>query len=118
MGYCYYGNYAQYFEVGRVEAMRKVGMSYKSLEEKGVMLPVSEFKVNNIFIPVNFTNETKQALEEALYIQDKTAQNVDIKCHYVFELPLGHEKSGKSDKEFAEVLERQASKKFKKMKRC
>ncbi|MDP5098376.1 MAG: acyl-CoA thioesterase [Crocinitomicaceae bacterium] len=49
MGYCYYGNYAQYFEVGRVEAMRKVGMSYKSLEEKGVMLPVSEFKVNYKF---------------------------------------------------------------------
>lgn len=46
MGYCYYGNYAQYFEVGRVEALREVGMSYKSLEEKGVMLPVSEFKVN------------------------------------------------------------------------
>lgn len=45
MGYCYYGNYAQYFEVGRVEAMREVGMSYKSLEEKGVMLPVSDFKV-------------------------------------------------------------------------
>ena len=49
MGYCYYGNYAQYFEVGRVEAMREVGMSYKSLEEKGVMLPVSEFKVNYKF---------------------------------------------------------------------
>jgi acyl-CoA thioester hydrolase len=49
MGYCYYGNYAQYFEVGRVEAMRKVGMSYKSLEEKGVMLPVSEFNVNYKF---------------------------------------------------------------------
>jgi len=46
MGYCYYGNYAQYFEVGRVEALREVGMSYKSLEENGVMLPVSEFKVN------------------------------------------------------------------------
>jgi acyl-CoA thioester hydrolase len=27
MGYCYYGNYAQYFEVGRVEALRSVGMS-------------------------------------------------------------------------------------------
>jgi len=49
MGYCYYGNYAQYFEVGRVEALRAVGMSYKSLEEKGVMLPVSEFKVNYKF---------------------------------------------------------------------
>ena len=45
MGYCYYGNYAQYFEVGRVEALRGLGMSYKSLEESGVMLPVLEFKI-------------------------------------------------------------------------
>ena len=46
MGYCYYGNYAQYFEVGRVEALRSVGMSYLNLEESGIMLPVSEFHVN------------------------------------------------------------------------
>ncbi len=45
MGYCYYGNYAQYFEVGRVEALRAIGMSYKSLEAMGIMLPVSEFSV-------------------------------------------------------------------------
>lgn len=45
MGYCYYGNYAQYFEVGRVEALRSLGMSYRELEEKGIMLPVSEFSV-------------------------------------------------------------------------
>jgi acyl-CoA thioester hydrolase len=45
MGYCYYGNYASYFEVGRVEALRTAGMSYKQLEEEGVMLPVSEFQV-------------------------------------------------------------------------
>jgi acyl-CoA thioester hydrolase len=45
MGYCYYGNYAQYFEVGRVEALRAINMSYKSLEATGVMLPVSEFHV-------------------------------------------------------------------------
>lgn len=45
MGYCYYGNYAQYFEVGRVEALRSLGMSYKEMEEQGVMLPVSEFSV-------------------------------------------------------------------------
>lgn len=49
MGYCYYGNYAQYFEVGRVEAMREAGMSYKSLEEKGVMLPVAHFNVDYKF---------------------------------------------------------------------
>lgn len=46
MGYCYYGNYAMYFEVGRVEAMRSLGMSYKELEESGVMLPVSHFEVD------------------------------------------------------------------------
>lgn len=46
MGYCYYGNYAQYFEVGRVEAMREIGMSYKSLEAQGFMLPVSELHIN------------------------------------------------------------------------
>ena len=45
MGYCYYGNYAQYFEVGRVEALRKLGMTYKQLEEMGYMLPVSTLNI-------------------------------------------------------------------------
>lgn len=43
MGYAYYGNYATYFEVARVEAMRALGISYKQLEDDGVILPVSEF---------------------------------------------------------------------------
>ena len=46
MGYLYYGNYAQYFEVGRVEALRGLGMSYKSLEDRGIMLPVAHFEIN------------------------------------------------------------------------
>lgn len=45
MGYSYYGNYAQYFEVGRVEALRDIGMSYRSLEEQGYMLPVSTMDI-------------------------------------------------------------------------
>lgn len=45
MGYAYYGNYATYFEVARVEAIRALGMSYKSLEDDGVLLPVSEFNI-------------------------------------------------------------------------
>ena len=40
MGYVYYGNYAQYYEVGRVEALREIGSSYKEMEDNGVMLPV------------------------------------------------------------------------------
>ena len=46
MGYCYYGNYATYFEIGRVEAMRSIGMSYKEIEESGKMLPVISYKVD------------------------------------------------------------------------
>jgi len=48
MGYCYYGNYAQYFEVGRVEALRDAGLSYKKMESEGIMLPVSEYSVKYI----------------------------------------------------------------------
>lgn len=45
MSYVYYGNYASYFEVARVEALRDLGMSYKQMEEDGFMLPVLEYKV-------------------------------------------------------------------------
>lgn len=42
MGYVYYGNYATYFEVARVETLRQMGLSYKELEDQGVMMPVLE----------------------------------------------------------------------------
>jgi len=42
MGYVYYGHYAMYYEVGRVEALRKLGFTYKELENMGVMMPVLE----------------------------------------------------------------------------
>jgi acyl-CoA thioester hydrolase len=45
MGYCYYGNYAQYFEIGRVEALRDLGISYRAMEDDGVMLPVVELLI-------------------------------------------------------------------------
>lgn len=40
MGIVYYGNYAQYLEMGRVEWLRELGISYKDMEKNGVMLPV------------------------------------------------------------------------------
>ena len=44
MNVVYHGNYAQYFEVGRVEAMRALGLSYKALEISGIIMPVVEWK--------------------------------------------------------------------------
>jgi acyl-CoA thioester hydrolase len=41
MGYLYYGHYAAYYEVGRVETIRSLGLTYKALEEEhGIWLPV------------------------------------------------------------------------------
>ena len=40
MGIVYYGNYAQYYEVGRVEAMRKLGTTYREMENEGFMMPI------------------------------------------------------------------------------
>ncbi len=45
MGYVYYGNYAQYFEMGRVEWLRNLNASYKSMENNGIMLPVLNLNV-------------------------------------------------------------------------
>jgi acyl-CoA thioester hydrolase len=42
MGYVYYGNYAMYYEVGRVEALRLAGFSYREMEEYGIIMPVLE----------------------------------------------------------------------------
>ena len=44
MAYVYYGNYATYYEVGRVEALRHIGFLYSKLEEDGIMMPVLELK--------------------------------------------------------------------------
>lgn len=48
MGVVYHGNYAQYLEMGRVEWLRQFGVSYKSMEENGIMLPVISLQVKFI----------------------------------------------------------------------
>lgn len=45
MNVVYYGNYAQYFEVGRVESIRQLGYTYKDMENEGVMMPVIELSI-------------------------------------------------------------------------
>jgi acyl-CoA thioester hydrolase len=40
MGVVYHGNYAQYFEIGRIEWLSSLGFSYKEMETQGIMLPV------------------------------------------------------------------------------
>jgi acyl-CoA thioester hydrolase len=46
MGVVYHGNYAQYLEIGRLEWLTALGISYKEMEENEVMLPVVSLNVN------------------------------------------------------------------------
>lgn len=46
MGVVYHGNYAQYLEMGRVEWLRSLGISYKNMEETGIILPVISLQIN------------------------------------------------------------------------
>ena len=42
MGFAYHGNYFRWFEIGRAELFRAWGMTYKSIEDRGIFLPISE----------------------------------------------------------------------------
>ena len=44
MGYVYYGNFAAYYEVARTEAFRNLGISYKEMEQEGIIMPVLEMR--------------------------------------------------------------------------
>jgi len=46
MGVVYYGNYPQYFEVGRVEYMRDMGVVYAELEKQGILMPVVNLEIS------------------------------------------------------------------------
>jgi acyl-CoA thioester hydrolase len=48
MGVVYYGNYAQLYEIGRTEALRSLGLTYKEIEATGVIMPVTE--IHNRFL--------------------------------------------------------------------
>ncbi len=58
MGYVYYGNYAEYFEVARVETLRNLGVTYRQLEDDGVLLPVSEYSIR-YFKPAYYDEELR-----------------------------------------------------------
>ncbi|MDP5107097.1 MAG: acyl-CoA thioesterase [Polaribacter sp.] len=86
MGVVYHGNYAQYFELGRTEWLRKLGVSYKDMEISGVMLPVISLTCNFIKSAIYddlLTIETflkKQPLVKIEFEYKITNQNGELIC--------------------------------------
>ena len=82
MGYVYYGNYAAWFEVGRVESLRSLGLSYRAMEDQGVMLPVLTYDVKYIK-PAKYDDEVR--IETNIIELPKARISFSYKCFRVSE---------------------------------
>ncbi len=77
MGYVYYGNYAAYYEIARVESLRSLGLTYKQLEESGTMMPVLE----------NFSKYLAPATyDEMLTIKTAIKEKPGVKITFDYEI--------------------------------
>ena len=77
MKYVYYGNYAEYLEVARVELFRAIGISYNEIEKRGIWLPVSEYKIKYIR-PAKY--------DDLLYIHTKITKKPTAKIEFQYEI--------------------------------
>ena len=73
----YHGNYAQYFEVGRVEWLRNKGVSYKWMEENGIMLPV-------VSLTMNYKKPARY--DELLTLKTSLKNQASVKIEFDYEL--------------------------------
>ncbi|MEO6631640.1 MAG: thioesterase family protein [Mucilaginibacter sp.] len=77
MGYMYYGNYAQFYEVGRVEMLRSMGLTYSGMEASGVMMPVVELSCKYLK-PVLY--------DEEITVKVIVKEMPRIRIHFYYEL--------------------------------
>jgi acyl-CoA thioester hydrolase len=77
MGYMYYGNYAEFYEVGRVEMLRSLGMTYSGMEQSGIMMPVLELKARYLK-PARY--------DEMISIKVIMDKMPGVKIHFRYEL--------------------------------
>ncbi len=73
----HHGNYAQYFEIGRVEWLRNKGISYKWMEENGIMLPV-------VSLTMNYRKPARY--DELLTLKTILKNKTSVKIEFEYEL--------------------------------
>jgi len=77
MGIVYHGNYAQYLEMGRIEWLRELGVSYKKMEETGIMLPVISLNTN-YFKPAKY--------DDLLTLKTTLSKTPSVKIKFDYEI--------------------------------
>ncbi|WP_460219217.1 acyl-CoA thioesterase [Psychroserpens sp. MEBiC05023] len=77
MGVVYHGNYAQYFEMGRTEWLRKMGFSYRKMEEDGIMLPVISLSINY---------KKSACYDDLIKVKTKLVKKPTVKIEFDYEI--------------------------------
>lgn len=77
MGVVYHGNYALYLEMGRVEWLRKLGISYKTMEDNGIMLPVVSLNVNY---------KQPAFYDDIIFVKTKLKNKPTVKIEFDYEI--------------------------------
>ncbi|WP_075343252.1 acyl-CoA thioesterase [Tenacibaculum agarivorans] len=77
MGVVYHGNYAQYFEIGRTEWLRSLGVDYKYMENNGIMLPV---------IVLNCNFKKSAFYDDVLTIKTTLKKTPSVKIEFDYEI--------------------------------
>lgn len=81
MGVVYHGNYAQFFEIGRTEWLRSLNITYKKMEEKGIMLPV---------ISLNCNFKKSAFYDDILTVTTKLKKDPTVKIEFDYEITNQH----------------------------
>ena len=82
MGVVYHGNYAQYLEIARIEWLAALGISYRKMEEEGVMLPVYE-------LHLRFKKSAK--FDDVLRIETKLSKIPGVRIEFIYEIFNQHD---------------------------
>ena len=82
MGVVYHGNYAQYLEIARIEWLAALGISYKKMEEEGVMLPVYE---------LNLRFKKSAKFDDVLRIETKLSKIPGVRIEFTYEIFNQHD---------------------------
>ena len=77
MGVVYHGNYAQYLEIGRTDALRQIGLTYKSFEDNGIMMPV---------LSLNCKYLKSAYYDDELTIVTMLKEIPKVRIHFYFEI--------------------------------
>ncbi len=83
MGVVYHGHYAQFYEIGRTEALRSLGLTYKEVEAMGVIMPVTE--IHSRFL--------RPALYDDLITVNTTVKELPIHHKIIFHSEIYNEKN-------------------------